>query len=171
MGAFALGPVFGWANRRAGSLRCCSRWVQETADTAFARFTAKYGAKPDRAVTCLAKDRAALLAFHDFPAEHWKHVRTSNPIESRSATVRLRTEKTRSGLARDMALAPGASPAAPCFAAGWLRCCSARVFKLAKSAECHWRRLNGPNRLGQLVDGIDFHDGEPTQDPEEQAAA
>ena len=122
-------------------------------------------------MTCLAKDRTALLAFDDFPAEHWKRVRTSNPIESTFATVRLRTDKTKGCLSRATALAPGASPDAPCFAAGWLRCCSARVFELVTSAEHNWRRLDGANRLGQLIEGIGCRDGEAVQDAEEQAAA
>ena len=121
------------------------------AEGAFDRFLEKYGAKYDKAATCLAKDRAALLAFYDFPAEHWKHVRTSNPIESTFATVRLRTDKTKGCLSRETALA--------------------MVFKLAKSAERHWRRLDGTKRLGQIIDGIRFRDGEPVQDAEEQAAA
>jgi len=121
------------------------------AEAAFDRFTGKYGAKHDRAVSCLAKDRTALLAFYDFPAEHWKHVRSSNPIESTFATVRLRTDKTKGCLSRETALA--------------------MVFKLAKSAERHWRRLDGANRLGQLIEGIEFRDGEAVQDAEEQAAA
>jgi transposase-like protein len=121
------------------------------AEAAFDRFTGKYGAKYERAVTCLAKDRAVLLAFYDFPAEHWKHVRSSNPIESTFATVRLRTDKTKGCLSRETALA--------------------MVFKLAKSAERHWRRLDGANRLGQLIEGIEFRDGEAVQDAEEQAAA
>jgi putative transposase len=121
------------------------------AETAFDRFAAKYGPKYDKAVTCLAKDRAALLAFYDFPAEHWKHVRSSNPIESTFATVRLRTDKTKGCLSRETALA--------------------MVFKLAKSAERHWRRLDGANRLGQLIEGVRFRDGEAVQDAEEQAAA
>lgn len=121
------------------------------AEAAFDRFTGKYGAKYERAVTCLAKDRAVLLAFYDFPAEHWKHVRSSNPIESTFATVRLRTDKTKGCLSRETALA--------------------MVFKLAKSAERHWRRLDGAYRLGQLIEGIEFRDGEAVQDAEEQAAA
>ncbi len=121
------------------------------AENAFDRFISKYGAKYDRAVTCLAKDRAALLAFYDFPAEHWKHVRSSNPIESTFATVRLRTDKTKGCLSRETALA--------------------MVFRLAKSAERHWRRLDGANRLGQLIEGIRFRDGKAVQDTEEQAAA
>ena len=123
----------------------------DKAGAAFDRFLGKYGAKYDKAAACLAKDRAALLAFYDFPAEHWKHVRTSNPIESTFATVRLRTDKTKGCLSRETALA--------------------MVFKLARSAERHWRRLDGTKRLGQIIDGTRFRDGEPVQDAEEQAAA
>ena len=121
------------------------------AEDAFDRFLAKYGSKYDKAVSCLAKDREALLTFYDFPAEHWKHIRTSNPIESTFATVRLRTSKTKGCLSRQTALA--------------------MVFKLAKSAERHWRRLDGSQRLAQVIDGVRFRDGEPVQATEEQAAA
>ena len=121
------------------------------AEAAFDRFTGKFGAKYDKAAACLVKDRTALLAFYDFPAEPWKHVRSSNPIESTFATVRLRTDKTKGCLSRETALA--------------------MVFKLAKAAERHWRRLNGPDRLGQLIEGVRFRDGEAVQDAEEQAAA
>jgi putative transposase len=122
-----------------------------SAEKAFDCFIAKYGTKHDKAADCLVKDRAALLAFYDVPAEHWKHVRTSNPIESTFATVRLRTEKTQGCLSRDTALA--------------------MVFKLAKSAERHWRKLDGANRLGQLIEGVKFRNGEPIQDAEDKAAA
>ena len=121
------------------------------AEVAFDRFVDKYGAKYDKAAACLAKDRAALLTSYDFPAEHWKHVRSSNPIESTFATVRLRTDKAKGCLSRETALA--------------------MVFKLAKAAERHWRRLDGAGRLGQLIEGIKFRDGEAVQDHEEQAAA
>ena len=121
------------------------------AEDAFDRFLAKYGSKYDKAVSCLAKDREALLTFYDFPAEHWKHIRTSNPIESTFATVRLRTSKTKGCLSRQTALA--------------------MVFKLAKSAERHWRRLDGSERLAQVIEGVRFRDGEPFQAAEEQAAA
>jgi hypothetical protein len=124
---------------------------RQVAEAAFDHFAAKYGAKYDKAVACLAKDRGALLAFYDFPAEHWKHVRTSNPIESTFATVRLRTDKTKGCLSRPTALA--------------------LVFKLAKSAERHWRRLDGSERLGQLIEGIRFRDGEPVAEAEDPAAA
>jgi len=124
---------------------------RKEAEAAFDRLIVRYGAKYDKAVACLAKDREALLAFYDFPAEHWKHVRTSNPIESTFATVRLRTDKTKGCLSRKTALA--------------------MVFKLAKSAERRWRRLDGSERLAQVIEGVRFRDGEPVQAAEEQAAA
>jgi putative transposase len=121
------------------------------AEAAFDRFLAKYEAKYDKAASCLAKDREALLAFYDFPAEHWKHVRSTNPVESTFATVRLRTDKTKGCLSRATALA--------------------LVFKLARSAERHWRRLNGSDRLAELIRGVRFRDGEPVTAAEDQAAA
>jgi len=121
------------------------------ADEAFDRFVAKYGAKYEKASACLVKDRETLLAFYDFPAEHWQHVRSTNPIESTFATVRSRTNKTRGCLSRDTALA--------------------MVFKLVKSAERHWRRLNGTNRLGQIIKGVKFRDGEPIKATKDHAAA
>ena len=124
---------------------------RKEAEDAFDRFVAKYSAKYDEAAACLAKDRESLLAFYDFPAEHGKHVRTSNPIESTFATVRLRTEKTKGCLSRQTALA--------------------MVFKLAQAAERSWRRLDGSERLGQLIQGVHFRDGEPVQKSEDQVAA
>jgi putative transposase len=124
---------------------------REAAEGAFDRFLAKYGAKYDKAVACLTKDREVLLTFYDFPAEHWKHVRTTNPIESTFATVRLRTDKTKGCLSRRTALA--------------------MVHKLARSAERSWRRLDGSERLAQMIQGVRFRDGEPVQAAEEQAAA
>ena len=124
---------------------------RKAAEDAFGRFVTKYGAKYDKAAACLTKDREALLTFYDFPAEHWKHVRTSNPIESTFASVRLRTAKTKGCLSRQTALA--------------------MVYKLAKSAERSWRRLDGSERLAQVIRGVPFCDGEPVQTAEEQAAA
>jgi transposase-like protein len=121
------------------------------AEAALDRFVGKYGAKYDKAAACLAKDRGSLLAFYGFPAEHWKHVRSTNPIESTFATVRLRTDKTKGCLSRQTALA--------------------MVFKLAQSAERHWRRLDGSERLAQVIQGVRFRDGEPVQAAEDQAAA
>ena len=102
-------------------------------------------------MACLDKDREALLTFYDFPAEHWKHGRMSNPIESTFATVRLRTDKTKGCLSRATALA--------------------MVFKLAKSAERYWRRLDGTKRLEQVIAGVRFRDGELVREVEEHAAA
>jgi transposase-like protein len=124
---------------------------RQDAEKALDRFVAKYGAKYGKATACLTKDRDSLLAFYGFPAEHWKHVRSTNPIESTFATVRLRTAKTKGCLSRQTALA--------------------MVFKLAQSAERHWRRLDGSERLAQLIEGVRFRDGEPAQAIEEQAAA
>jgi putative transposase len=121
------------------------------AEAALDRFAAKYGPKYAKAAACLTKDREALLAFYAVPAEHWKHVRTTNPVESTFATVRLRTDKTKGCLSRETALA--------------------MAFKLAKAAERHWRRLDGAERLAQVIAGVRFRDGEPVQATEEQAAA
>jgi len=119
-------------------------WMAETreaAAAAFDHFVDAYGAKYDQATACLVKDREALLAFYDFPAEHWKHVRTTNPVESTFATVRLRTTKTKGCLSRRTALT--------------------MVFRLCLSAQRRWRRLDGPTRLGDVVRGVRFVDGEP----------
>ncbi len=107
---------------------------------AFDRFIEVYGAKWPRATACLEKDRAELLAFYDFPAEHWGHLRTSNPIESTFATVRLRTYRTKGPGSREAGLA--------------------MAFKLARKAESRWRKLNGSEKLQDLIDNIVFVDGE-----------
>src|SRR6187399_3472864 len=138
-------------NMKADLREVYSAPTRAAAEAAIDGFADKYGAKYDKAVACLTKDREALLAFFDFPAEHWDHLRTSNPIESVFATVRLRTDKTKGCLSRETALA--------------------MVFKLAKSAERGWRRLDGSERLAQVIGGVRFRDGEPMQAAEEQAAA
>jgi len=113
---------------------------KDDATKAFDRFIEVYGTKWPRAKACLEKDRAELLSFYDFPAEHWGHLRTSNPIESTFATVRLRTYRTKGPGSRKAGLA--------------------MTFKLAKKAEGGWRKLNGSERLRELVDGVVFVDGE-----------
>jgi putative transposase len=113
---------------------------REDAIKAFDRFLATYGVKWPRAAECLEKDRAELLAFYDFPAEHWGHLRTSNPIESTFATVRLRTYRTKGPGSREAGLA--------------------MAFKLARKAESRWRKLNGSEKLQDLIDGVVFVDGE-----------
>lgn len=113
---------------------------REDASKAFWRFIEVYGTKWPRVKDCLEKDRAELLAFYDFPAEHWQHLRTSNPIESTFATVRLRTYRTKGPGSREAGLA--------------------MAFKLARKAESRWRKLNGSEKLQDLIDGIVFVDGE-----------
>jgi len=121
-------------------------WMAETreaAEKAFDAFLATYETKHPKATRCLAKDRVALLAFYDFPAEHWPHLRTTNPIESTFATVRLRTAKTRGCLSRETMLS--------------------MVFKLCQSAEKRWRRLQGYKKIADVVRGVRFIDGEPQE--------
>jgi transposase-like protein len=89
---------------------------------------------------CLEKDKDQMLAFYDFPAPHWQHIRTSNPIESTFATVRLRTAKTRGCVSRQTILA--------------------MVYKLGQSAQKRWRKLRGFKLLTEVIRGVQFKDGE-----------
>jgi putative transposase len=117
-------------------------WMAETkkdALVAFDAFVEIWGLKYDKAVECLTKHRDALLAFYDFPAEHWKHLRTTNVIESSFATVRHRTVRSKGCLSNKTALA--------------------MIFKLAEAAEKSWRRLNGHNQLPKIILGIKFTAG------------
>jgi len=113
--------------------------TRKDADKAFALFVATFEAKYPKATECLSKDRAELLVFYDFPAEHWIHLRTTNPIESTFATVRLRTVKTK-GTGNRIA-------------------CLTMVFKLLESASKHWRLLNGSKLLGDVIAGVVYVDG------------
>ena len=113
--------------------------TRAAAEVAIDVFAEKYGAKYDKAVVCLTKDRETLLAFFDFPAEHWDHLRTSNPIESVFATVRHRTVRTKGALSSNTA--------------------RLMVFKLVNAAAKTWRRLNGENQLPKVVQGVKFHNG------------
>ena len=110
-----------------------------SAEVAIDIFVEKYRAKYDKAVECLTKDREALLAFFDFPAEHWDHLRTTNPIESVFATVRHRTVRTKGSLSPTTA--------------------RLMVFKLICSASKTWRRLKGTNQLPKIIAGVRFQDG------------
>jgi putative transposase len=117
-------------------------WMAETkevANKAFDLFVEKYGTKYPRAAACLGDGREELLAFYDFPAEHWRHLRTTNPIESTFATVRLRHRRTKGSGSR--------------------AACLAMVFKLAQAAEKSWRKLNGHALLADVIQGIQFNDG------------
>jgi putative transposase len=129
-------------------------WMAETkkdALVAFDGFIETWGVKYDKAIECLIKDRDALLAFYDFPAEHWKHLRTTNVIESTFATVRHRTVRSKGCLSNKTALA--------------------MVFKLAEAAEKSWRRLDGHNQLPKVVLGVKFTDGIEVVRSQAQAAA
>jgi transposase-like protein len=129
-------------------------WMAETkkdARAAFDAFVETWGVKYEKAVECLTKDREALLAFYDFPAEHWKHLRTTNVIESAFATVRHRTVRTKGCLSNKTALA--------------------MIFKLAEAAEKSWRRLDGHNLLPKLILGVTFADGIEIKSQPQAAAA
>jgi putative transposase len=112
---------------------------REAANKAFALFVETYEAKYPKATECLVKDRGELLTFYDFPAEHWMHIRTTNPIESVFATVRLRTVKTKG--------------------TGTRTACETMVFKLLESAARTWRCLNGSKLLEDVKNRVSFVDG------------
>ncbi len=117
-------------------------WMAETredAHKAFDLFVASYELKYPKAAKCLTEDRDTLLAFYDFPAEQWMHIRTTNPIESTFATVRLRTKRTKG--------------------CGSRAACLAMVFKLTMCAERTWRALNGSMLLSDVIRGVQFVDG------------
>jgi transposase-like protein len=126
-------------NMKADLREICGAPTRVTAETAIEAFADKYRAKYEKAVTCLIKDRETLLAFFDFPAEHWDHLRTSNPIESVFATVRHRTVRTKGALSTKTA--------------------KLMVFKLVTAAAKTWRRLKGENQLPKVVQGIKFQNG------------
>ena len=129
-------------------------WMAETkkdALVAFDAFVETWSPKYEKAVECLTKDRDALLAFYDFPAEHWKHLRTSNPIESSFATVRHRTVRSKGCLSNKTALA--------------------MIYKLAEAAEKNWRRLDGHNQLPKIILGVKFTDGIEVVRSQAQTAA
>ena len=124
-------------------------WMAPTraqAIAAFDHFVKTYGAKYPKATDKLTKDRDALLAFYDFPAEHWQHLRTTNPIESTFATVRHRTTRTKNCVSRSAFLG--------------------LAFKLVQEAEKSWRRIRGVERIRELRDGTLFRDGLPATDDE-----
>ena len=129
--------------------------TKKDAVAALEAFVETYQIKYERAADCLTKDRDALLAFCDFLAEHWKHFRTTNPIESTFATVRYRTIRSKDCLSNKTALA--------------------MVFKVVEGAQINWRRIDGHNQLPKLIHGVRFTDGIEAIDnsaaPQAQAAA
>ena len=119
-------------------------WMASSKEEAFKaleHFVDMYEAKYPKATHCLIKDQETLMAFYDFPAEHWRHLRTSNPIESTFATVKLRTAKVRGCFSRNTVLT--------------------MAFKLMQSAQKNWIRLHGFKRLAEVIEGVQFVDGIP----------
>ena len=112
---------------------------REEAYTAFDNTVKRFDAKYARAMKCLVKDKVAMLAFYDFPAEHWRHIRTSNPIESTFSTVRLRTTKTRNCVSNESIFT--------------------MVFKLVQGAEKRWQRLHGFALMADIIEGVEFKNG------------
>ena len=158
----ALEEVYGetrqqrcWMHKTGNVLYCVPKSVQskmktalhdiwqaetkEDAETAFDRFEKRFEAKYPKAVQCLQKDREELLAFYDFPAQHWQSLRTTNPIESTFGTIRHRTKRTKGCLSRD----------------GMLQ----MMFKLGECAQKNWRRQRGFHYLGKVITGVKFRDG------------
>lgn len=129
----------------------CRAPDRASANTALDTFVEKYGVKYGKAAACLTKDRDALLAFFDFPGEHWDHLRTTNPIESVFATVRHRTVRTKGALSQKTA--------------------TLMVFKLVIAASKTWRRLNGINQLPKVITGVKFKDGVEVNTTSDQRAA
>ena len=110
-----------------------------SAHKAFDGFLRTYGAKYPKAAACLEKDREVLLTFYDFPAAHWVHIRTTNPVESTFATIRHRTDRAKGCVSRNTMLA--------------------MIYKLGMSAERRWRRIRGFAHLAKVIDGVEFKDG------------
>ncbi|GIX21514.1 MAG: hypothetical protein KatS3mg121_0297 [Gammaproteobacteria bacterium] len=110
-----------------------------SAEKAFDHFVETYQAKYPKAVACLRRDREALLTFYDFPAEHWLHIRTTNPIESTFATIRHRTDRAKGCVSRNTMLA--------------------MLYKLGMSAEKRWRRIRGFHHVAKVIEGAKFKDG------------
>jgi transposase-like protein len=109
---------------------------------AMEQFRKIYGDKYPKAMECLEKDQEELFAFYDFPAKHWKHIRSTNVIESTFATVRHRHRQTKGNGSR--------------------RATVAMAFKLAEAAQKKWRKLDGPKLLEKVIEGVKFKDGKET---------
>jgi putative transposase len=117
-------------------------WMAEgraQAEEAMARFEEKHAAKYPKAVECLTKNQGPLLAFYDYPAEHWLHIRTSNPIESTFSTLRHRTKRVKGAFSKESALS--------------------MMLQLSFEAEKRWHRITAVEKLGQLIEGVRFVDG------------
>jgi len=129
-------------------------WMAETRQNAYKAFDScvkRFDDKYPGAMSCLVKDKESMLAFYDFPAVHWQHIRTSNPIESVFATVRLRTTRTKSCGSRKTTLS--------------------MAWKLMTTAQNKWRRLRGYRLLADVIRGVKFKDGERVEMDQLQGTA
>ena len=126
-------------HRDTGHRNPCLADTKKNALKAYGEFLTLYEAKYPKACECLSKDKEDLFTFYDFPAEHWIHIRTTNPIESTFATVRLRTKRTKGCGSRSATLS--------------------MVYKLVDQAEKHWRKLNAHKLILKLIEGATFTDG------------
>ena len=124
--------------------------TREHAEQAFDQFIVTYEARYPKATNCLLKDRQSLMTFYDFPAVHWQHLRTTNPIESTFATIRHRTTRTKGGMTRDSLLH--------------------MMFKLGQCAEKNWRKLRGFAYLAKIVEGVQFINAEEIEQSDQVAA-
>ena len=129
-----------WQLAASAKLRSIFSPTRKAALAGYDQFLFSYQAKYPKATECLEKDKEWLFIFYDFPAQHWSHLRATNPIESTFATVRLRTQRTKGCGSRIATLT--------------------MVFKLAAQAQQHWRRLNGSELIPKVVTGVIFVDGE-----------
>ena len=143
-------PKSGQAKAKQGLHEIWQAESKQSAERAFELFIATYEAKYPKATMCLHKDREELLAFYDFPAQHWQSIRTSNPIESSFATIRHRTKRSKGCLSRN----------------GMLH----MMFKLGQCAEQNWRRLRGFNYLAKVIEGVKFKDGIEVTEVDQVAA-
>ena len=124
--------------------------TRKDAERAFDQFIITYEAKYPKATNCLLKDRNSLMTFYEFPAVHWQHLRTTNPIESTFATIRHRTTRTKGCVTRDSMLN--------------------MMFKLGECAQKNWRKLRGFAYLAKIIEGVKFVDGEEVKQPNQIAA-
>lgn len=124
--------------------------TKENAERAFDHFEKAFESKYPKAVQCLRKDREELMAFYDFPAQHWQSIRTTNPIESTFGTIRHRTKRSKGCLSRD----------------GMLH----MIFKLGECAQKNWRRQRGFDYLAKVVTGVKFRDGIEITESDQVAA-
>ena len=125
--------------------------TRENAETAYQNCLDLFSAKYPKAMNCLEKDQASMLAFYDFPAENWQHIRTTNPIESVFATVRLRTTRSKNCGSRNTTLA--------------------MAFKLIETAQKRWQKLRGHKHLADVITDVKFTDGIKQEINQKQVAA